>query len=128
MLNLSVNGYRARLATVADLRHELLSFANEAFREVWINAEGGPALCALFNGGNGFLMYLRKDGDVGFTSRNPNYRGEANAVVEYRLSNGQHDVYPASWALTEPLVIKALEHFIEHQERAPFIKWHDDSV
>ena len=29
----------------------------------------------------------------------PDYQGKADAMLEYRLSNGQHDVYPASWAL-----------------------------
>jgi hypothetical protein len=127
-LDLSINGHTARIATVADLRHAIAPFAGEAFREVWINVEGGPALCALFNGVSGWLMYLRQSGDAGFSSRNPDYEGKADVILEYRLSNGQRDVYPASWALPEVLVIKALEHFVKRQERPPFVQWHDDSV
>jgi hypothetical protein len=125
--SLSINGYRARVTTFAELQRELESFAGEAYREVWINVTDGPALCALFSGGTGWLMYIRESGDAGFSSRNLNYEGKANAVLEYRLGNGQHEFYPASWALPEALVIKALEHFVKCQQRAPFIQWNDDS-
>ena len=30
-------------------------------------------------------------GDAGFSSRNADYRGKADALLEYRLSNGQLD-------------------------------------
>jgi hypothetical protein len=126
-LGLSMNGYQTRVATAAELQCELESFAGEAFREVWIDVQDGPALCALFNGGIGWLMYMRESGDAGFSSRNPDYQGKADAMLEYRLSNGQHDAYPASWALPENQVIKALEYFVGCRQRAPFIQWHDDS-
>jgi len=127
-LSLSINGYRARVATVAELKRELESFAGKAHREVWIDVKDGPALCALFNGDAGWLMYMRESGDAGFSSRNLNYEGKVDAVLEYRLGNGQHEFYPASWALPEALVIKALEHFVECRQRAPFIQWNDDSA
>jgi hypothetical protein len=127
-VDLSINGCRARIATTAHLRNELAAFAGEEFREIWLNVEDGPALCALFNGGMGWLMYLRKSGDAGFSSRNPGYRGDADAVRRYRLSNGQDDTYPASWALPEVEIIRALEHFVECQQPAPFIQWHDDGA
>jgi hypothetical protein len=126
-LSLSINGYRTRVATVVELQRELESFAGEAFREVWIEVKDGPALCALFNGRIGWLMYMHESGDAGFSSRNLDYEGKADAMLEYRLGNGQHDFYPANWALPENGVIKALEYFVECQQRAPFIQWHDDS-
>jgi hypothetical protein len=127
-LGLSINGYRTQVATIVELHRELEPFASKAFREVWIGVENGPALCALFNGGNGWLMYLREREDAGLSSRNPDYRGETGAMLEYRLSNGQHDTYPESWALPESRVIQALEYFVEHRQRAPFIQWHDNGA
>jgi hypothetical protein len=126
--SLSINGYRTRVATVVELQQELASFADEAFREVWIEAKDGQALCALFNGRIGWLMYSSESGDAVFTSRNLDYKGEMEAMLEYRLGNGQHDFYPASWALPENRVVKALEYFVECWQRAPFIQWHDDSA
>jgi hypothetical protein len=91
----------------------------------------------------GWLMYLRHYGDAGFSSRNPAFDVSAAAqcnpasvsrcggvlvpVIEYRLSNGQLDQYPASWALPEEEVMCALEYFIKHQgARPPFVVWNDD--
>ncbi len=71
-------------------------------------------------------MYLRESGDAGCSSRNPAYQGEPDAVLEYRLNNGQVDAYPKRWALSEALVFKAFEHFMLFRERPPFVQWHDD--
>jgi hypothetical protein len=92
----------------------------------------------------GCLMYLRHDdGDTGFTSRNPmydesdtlgglafdcRYGRDHVLVITYRLSNGQADEFPASWALPESDIMGALEYFVEHEgRRPPFIQWHDDA-
>jgi hypothetical protein len=98
----------------------------DGFREIWENEPDGRALCALINGDLGWLMYLREEGDSGFSSRNPDYAGDEDATIEYRLSNGQVDEYPASWALPVAVVERALAHFRETGERAPFVTWHAD--
>jgi len=36
-------------------------------------------------------------------------------VIEYRLGNGQVDQYPASWALREQEIMRALDYFVVHQ-------------
>lgn len=86
----------------------------------------GPILCALINGDRGWLMYLREEGDSGFSSRNPGYDGPADAQIEYRLDNGQHDLYPASWALPITEVRRAIEYFERECQRPPFVVWHED--
>jgi hypothetical protein len=73
-------------------------------------------------------MYLREPEDTGFTSRNPDYTGALHDVIEYRLSNGQVDEYPAHWALPTELVERALEHFRRTGEQPGFIVWNDDAV
>jgi len=128
-LRLSINGQDSDVVSPAELQRSLIPFANERFREIWLSVEAGPALCAQLNGNVGWLMYLRtSDGDAGFSSRNPAFQGSPAATVEYRLSNGQRDEYPASWAFGEEEVLRALDYFVEHRSRAPFIHWHDDSA
>ncbi len=51
-------------------------------------------MCALINGSLGWLMYLRENGDAGFSSRIPKYTGSSDAKLEYFLSNDQRDEYP----------------------------------
>jgi len=72
-------------------------------------------------------MYLRKEGDAGFSSRTPDYNGAVDAVYEYYLDNGQLDEYPAPWALPISEVQRALEHFITQAEPVPWIIWHNDA-
>lgn len=98
----------------------------DAFDEVWLKSPDGQILCALINGDRGWLMYLREEGDSGFSSRNPSYDGPPGARIEYRLSNGQHDFYPASWALPIEEVRQALEYFEQKHQRPPFVVWHED--
>ena len=72
-------------------------------------------------------MYLRENGDAGFSSQNPNYSGPADATIEYRLSNGQQDEYPASWALSVAEIERALNFFQKEHKPPTFIHWHNDS-
>lgn len=96
------------------------------FAEIWVESPNGQSLCGLINGDWGWLMYLREEGDPGFSSRNPNYAGPADATIEYRLDNGQHDLYPASWALPVSEIHRALNYFKRERRRPPFITWHED--
>jgi hypothetical protein len=96
------------------------------YDEIWITAANGSSLCALINGDQGVLMYMREFGDAGFTSRNPRYTGSPTATVEYRLSNGQVDEYPAAWAVPIDDVQLALQYFGREGKQPPFITWHED--
>ena len=54
-------------------------------------------------------MFLRAEGDSGFSSRDPSYTGDPEATIEYRLNNGQQDWYPASWSLPIGEIRRALD-------------------
>jgi ribosomal protein L7/L12 len=144
LMELRVNGHASRIASVADLRRNLALVASQQFREIWLSIDnGGPSLGALMNTNVGVLTYLRHDeGDTGFGSRNPMYDGSDTLgglafdglyrrqhvpVITYRLSNGQEDEFPASWALPESDIMRAMEYFVQHEgRRSPFVRWHDD--
>lgn len=97
------------------------------FDELWVRSPDGQAMCALINGDRGWLMYLREEGDGGFSSRNPAYIGPPDAEIEYALNNGQHDFYPAAWALPVAEVHRALDYFSRENRPPPFVTWHNDS-
>ncbi len=104
-----------------------MGYDRSRYSEIWEETDDGQALCALINGDLGWLMYLREEGDAGFSSRNPDYRGDPDAKVEYYLSNGQCDTYPLSWALPVKEVRRALEYFRREQRPPTFISWHNDA-
>jgi hypothetical protein len=96
------------------------------YEDVRVESPDGQVLYALINNDRGWLMYLRQDGDSGFSSRNPAYDGPPDAKIEYLLNNGQEDLYPASWALPIAEVRRALEYFEREHRRPPFVTWHED--
>ncbi len=127
-MRLAVNNQRFEVTSREELREALAWFTQEQFREIWLHApDDFPAISALANGTSGWLMYLREAGDAGFSSRNPAYDGKLSARLSYRLSNGQIDEYPASWAIPEVELFEALAYFVEHTARPPFVTWHDDA-
>ena len=84
-------------------------------------------MCALINGDLGWLMYLPRGGDAGFCSRNLAYQGPEDALIQYLLSNGQLDEYPASWALPVEDVRRALRDFDAEGEPPSWVSWQNDS-
>jgi len=95
--------------------------------EIWIRKEDSQAMCALINGDLGWLMYLPRDGGAGFSSRNLDYQGPDDAVIEYFLDNGQLDEYPASWALPVGDVRRAIREFDAEGMPPTWVSWHNDS-
>ncbi len=115
----------ACVSTVEELRAKLTQ-DRPHFLELWVE-NNEQSMCALINGNLGWLMYLRKNGDAGFSSRASNYKGPPDALIEYNLENGQTDEYPASWALPAGEIQRALEYFMINGQPTPWIIWHNDS-
>lgn len=97
------------------------------FREIWVFTEDEQAMCALMNGAQGWLMYVREEGDAGFHSINPGYDGDRNAVMEFYLNNGQRDEYPVSYVIPAAEIERALQYFENEKKPPDFITWHNDS-
>lgn len=99
----------------------------DKYRNISLDSADGQSMMALINGDRGWLMYLRCNGDAGFSSRNLKYAGPASQVIEFALDNGQVDEYPASWALPLEVVERALKYFQNEAKPAPFVFWENDS-
>lgn len=102
----------------------LKGFDAEVRFELWLKTDHGPMISMLRNEANAFLMYLRAEGDAGFTSRSAQDR---SGTATFRLSNGQEDEYPLSWCVDIAECYKALVHFFSHNGARPdSIRWHAD--
>jgi hypothetical protein len=98
----------------------------DQFKEIWLYGQNGESLCALINGNYGWLMFLRHEGDSGYSSRNPN--AQSGEEINYMLANGQEDFYPKNWAYPIEILSLALHSFLKNNERPAQVQWHDDSV
>jgi len=97
------------------------------YKHVWLEVEDGQSITALINGDVGWLMYLREEGDSGFSTRNPEY-AEAIGDIDYYLDNGQCDEYPARWAYPVATLRAALYEFLDTKRIPCCVSWHDDSL
>jgi len=78
----------------------------------------------LRNGEHAFLMYLREEGDSGFTSRS---QVQSDKMISFTLENGQVDQHPAHWCVGISECLKAFSYFAEHDgARTPDVIWHED--
>jgi Immunity protein Imm1 len=128
-MELRINKVLYEVSDLDELRLRLAQARRTQFLEVWLeHAAGWPVICALINGEAAWLMYLRYEGDAGFSTRNPQYTGPKKGVIEYYLSNGQRDEYPAAWNITTAEAFRALEYFLEEAAMAPWLCWYDDTL
>ena len=99
-MELNLHGEPRVVDSVPALEQTLLDARALAQCELWLtlaeDAEQGPALCMLRNGGNAWLMYLSGQDDLSFHSLGDE---EADGVCSYLLSNGQVDEYPEGWCV-----------------------------
>jgi hypothetical protein len=127
-MELKINKVLYEVSDLDELRVRLTQMRRSQFLEVWLqHTAGWPAMAALINGQAAWLMYVRHEGDAGFSTRDPKYAGPKKAVIEYYLSSGQRDEYPASWNITTAEAIRGLEFFFEEEGMAPWLQWNDDS-
>jgi hypothetical protein len=96
------------------------------YEERWERSASGAALCALLHDDRGWLMHLPDPGAAGASSRDSDYDGPRDAMLDFRLSNGQVDSYPVAWTLPRETIERALAYFRRTGERPPFITWHED--
>ena len=115
-----------RRAALAGLETMLARIPETGCAEVWVMHGRFPALCALLNGDRGWLTCLRFEGDAGLSSRNPHYSGPSDAEIEFMLSNGQVDRYPAEWTYSRPEILAAVRSFAETPTLPAAVSWSND--
>jgi hypothetical protein len=116
-----------RGAALEELDKSLKAIPTAGYAEIWVNHDSFPALCVLVNGEQSWLMCLRFSGDAGFSSRNPSFVGKPDTTLEYYLSNGQRDIYPAAWAYPTKRALEAVSFFAERRQVPDWIGWFNDS-
>lgn len=127
-MELRINKVQYEVSDLDELRLCLAQVRRTQFSEVWMQHPADwPVIGALVNGESAWLTFVRHEGNAGFSTRNTKYAGPTKERIEYYLSNGQRDEYPASWNVTTAEALRALEYFLEQADMAPWLTWEDDS-
>lgn len=127
-MELNLHGEPRAVDTIAALEQALIDARMLAQCELWLtmatDAEQGPALCMLRNGGNAWLMYLSGQDDLSFHSLGDE---EADGVCSYLLANGQVDEYPEAWCVDAEHCQRAFADFFRTGGARPAaIAWEAD--
>ncbi|MGK5061445.1 Imm1 family immunity protein [Janthinobacterium sp. LB3P112] len=127
-MELNLHGEPRVLDSVLALEQALQEARALAQCELWLtratDAERGPALCMLRNGGNAWLMYLSGQDELSFHSLGDE---EADGVCSYLLSNGQVDEYPEAWCVEVEQCQRAFVAFFRTRGARPAnIAWEAD--
>ena len=127
-MELNLHGESRVVDGIVALEQALLDARALAQCELWLtlatDAEQGPALCMLRNGGNAWLMYLSGQDDLSFHSLGDE---EADGVCSYLLANGQVDEYPAAWCVEVDQCQRAFVAFFKTGGTRPAaIAWEAD--
>ena len=123
--SLSINGEEVPISTLEELK-EALNRAHGEYHEIWLEGSNGTAMMSLINQDQAWAMFLRNREDAGFSTRNPDVIGNPETSIEFLLSNGQMDTYPAAWVVKKSEVMDALLHFFLTGEKSPHIAWCDN--
>ncbi|OYO27795.1 Imm1 family immunity protein [Janthinobacterium sp. PC23-8] len=128
MMELNVHGEAVAIASLQDLQQALARAQSLVQCELWLtmaeDAEQGPALCLLKNGGSAWLMYLSGQDDASFHSLGDE---EEKGDCSYWLANGQVDAYPAAWCIDMALCHQALAAFFKSNGARPeAVAWQRD--
>lgn len=116
-----------RASAVEELQGFLQVARRHEFVEIWVDHGPFPSLCALVHAESAWLMYLRHEGDAGFSSRSASFSGPPEQTIDFMLSNGQVDEYPASWTYPSETAFEVLVAFAREARVPDSIAWFNDS-
>jgi len=126
-MQVTINGEPHSLTGVKQAERLLAQIVQTDDLEIWASKGDGLSLYALFNRHRGWLMFLRFEGDAGYSSRNT-LKAESEGSEEiFVLSNGQADSYPRSWTMERKIVFDACLEFVASGQRPANVDWHDDT-
>lgn len=92
--------------------------------ELMIYGHGTSSLTVLTREDGAFLMYLREEGDTGFSSRSK--KSNSDTLKDFNLNNGQIDKYPESHLRDHKDAIDAIIEYFLTGGMFEKIRWNKD--
>jgi hypothetical protein len=125
MLHLLQNQIPQSIPTEEALLTSLEALTQNPYNEIWLTGHGTTSLTILTNGQSAFLMFLRHEGDSGFSSRNPT-SPSSDTTISFKLANGQVDQYPADWVVPLTSAWQAAIDYFKTGKMSKEIIWEED--
>jgi hypothetical protein len=121
---LSINGQESSPVTWQDAEQAIATYLlTHQYAEIWLRVGNTLALAMFVNGTSAWLMFLLNQDEECYHTSNPEFEGDAASTIDYYLSNGQHDIYPAAWAIGTDAAMLGMKHFFGTGRRSSGLSW-----
>lgn len=128
MCDVFIDGKPQDIDSSAELRSAIENSRTTQFGEIVLVVGSLPehALTLMLNHEKASLFYSQNIDEHSFSSRNPFIAPDTDEEVEFLLSNGQMDAYPASWVVPATIGIDAICHFFDQRKLSENVSWHQE--
>ncbi len=120
-ITLTINGKEYQARSGDELTPYLQQLKFTSYNEIWATQSDCSSLCLLTNSSRAFVLYLRYPGDSGLIATTNDQ--VTNTMIEFKLSNGQLDEYPARWTVPVHDALKILTSFIQDNNLLSYVNW-----
>ena len=121
-MQITVNGRSTNISRGEDLQEIMQQIFTEEYHEIWLSGHQESQLCVMLNQNSAFAMYLKYGGDQGFRTHSSVYN-LSKEVEEFRLANGQVDIYPKGWLLKKEQAKGIIETYVNTGLMDSRVKW-----
>ncbi|WP_343565688.1 hypothetical protein [Sphingobacterium sp.] len=123
-LSLVANGKEFSITTLVELKTVVVQFHETEFVEYTLSGHDESSIILLKNSTHSFAIYLRFNGDAGYTTHNP--KGTTSEMKDFILTNGQRDEYPTALLVDNKDGLEILQFYLLTGEMYPGIKWQEE--
>lgn len=124
LLTLTANGDEFSVITLAELQIVLAQCQEKSFVDYSFSGHGETTVLLLRNSTHSFAIYLKYEGDAGFTTYNA--KGTSTEIQNFMLTNGQKDEYPTSLLVDNKDGLEILKFYLLTGEMYPGIEWREE--
>lgn len=123
-LILVANGREFFVTTLAELKTAVAQFHETLFVEYTLRGHDETAILLVRNSTQSLAIYLKYNGDLGFTTYNP--KGTSLEMKEFILTNGQKDEYPTSFLVDNKDGLEILKFYLLTGEMYQGVEWREE--
>lgn len=124
LLSLTANGKEFSVTTLAELQIVIKQNQEKSFVDYSFSGHGETTVLLLRNSTHSFAIYLKYDGDAGFTTHDP--KGTSTEMKDFMLTNGQKDEYPTALLVDNKDGLEILKFYLLTGEMYPGVDWREE--
>ncbi len=121
---LIINGKKILIKSLSHIKEVFELYKDTEFLDCSLSENDEKSIIVLFNRTHSLGIFLRYNGDSGFTTCNS--YGNENKIQKFLLANGQIDEYKETMLVKREIGFEVLKYFTLTSEMYPKIEWKEE--